>query len=62
MREPLKDKVPKINLNVHKVSPLRAIEKSEIKNEGLITFGPDYTPIKKQFRFPREIFSKKIYS
>ena len=57
---PIKAKVPKINLTGHKISPLRAVERTEVKTEELITFRPVDTPSKKQFRFPREIFSKKL--
>ena len=56
----VKSIVPRINLSGYKVSPLRGPVKHEEKNEELMTFRPELTPAKKQFRFPREIFSKKL--
>ena len=43
--------IPKILMNSSRVSP-----KVSSNNEDLVTFRPDLTPNKKQFRFPREIF------
>ena len=56
----LKVIVPKVNLSELKISPLRVPVKTEVKNEELVTFRPEFTPGKKQFRFPREVFSNKL--
>jgi hypothetical protein len=49
--------------SIQRVTPLRLPAKPgqlfQEKNEELVTFRPNYTP-KKQFHFPREVFSKKL--
>lgn len=49
--------IPKLfSLSPSKYSPLPPPMKSDCSKEELITFRPSYTPQRKQFRFPREIF------
>lgn len=52
-------RVPKINLNFYRASPMNAQVNSYDKRDNLVTFRPDLTPCKKHFRFPREVFCKE---
>lgn len=50
--------VPRINIEAYRGIAVRAFAQKE-NVEDLVTFRPNYTPGKKQFRFPREIFSNE---